>query len=48
VVVGAGATGSVVVALLVGGAVVVTPVDVVGDVEVGVEPPPPLVRSAIT
>jgi hypothetical protein len=51
VVVGAGATGSVVVALLVGGgvvAVVVTPVDVVGDVEVGVEPPPPLARSAIT
>jgi hypothetical protein len=49
VVVGAGATGSVVVALLLGGGlVVVTAVDVVGDVGVGFVPPPPLLRSAIT
>jgi hypothetical protein len=48
VVVGAGATGKVVV--VDGGvvAVVVTPVDVVGDVGVGVEPPPPWVRSVTT
>ena len=40
VVVGAGATGSVVVALLGEGGVVVTAADVVDDVDGDVEPPP--------
>jgi len=45
---GAGATGTSVVVGAGVFAVVVTPVDVVGDVEVGVEPPRPWVRSATT
>ena len=45
---GAGATGTSVVVGAGVVAVVVTPVDVVGDVEVGVEPPRPWVRSATT
>ena len=48
VVVGAGATGASVVVGAGVVAVVVTLVDVVGEVEVGVEPPRPWVRSATT
>jgi len=47
VVVGAGATGSVLVALLGAGGVVVTAAEVVGEVE-GVVEPPVCVRSTIS